>query len=276
LARLSALFARANQGELFALHVIHVPRQIGVADGRAFLRQGRPLLEEVISVAREFEVPVRTMIRLGREISDSILSTTRERAVDLMVLGWPAHTRHPQPEAFGSIIDLLARNPPCDLAVVRFRRGELPTRILVPIAGGPNARLALELAITEADSLEQSGQKRPEIVALNIVSNAQQNDPAAREARRQALLAELDIAGWPLELRLVSGQNIVERILEEAADFDQIIIGASAEGLLEQSLFGSIPHRVAEEALINVIMVKHHDIVKFGLRRWLGWSKKRS
>ena len=72
-----------------------------------------------------------------------------------------------------------------------------------------------------------------------------------------------------LELRLTFADDVVRSILHEAADFDQIIIGASEERLLEQTLFGSIPQRVAEEALTNVIMVKQHDLVKFGLRRWL-------
>jgi hypothetical protein len=47
------------------------------------------------------------------------------------------------------------------------------------------------------------------------------------------------------------------------------LFSASEERLLDQSLFGSIPQRVAEEALSTVLMVKSHDPVKFGLRRWL-------
>jgi APA family basic amino acid/polyamine antiporter len=79
----------------------------------------------------------------------------------------------------------------------------------------------------------------------------------------------LEIGELPLEMRVVPASDVVDGILGEAANFDQIIIGASEEGLLEQTLFGSIPQRVAKEALTTVIMVKSHDIVKFGLRRWL-------
>ena len=272
LARLGALFALPNHGELFALHIIRVPIQMGVNDGRAFLRQSRPLLEEVIAIGREADVPVRTMVRLGRDIGDSIISAARGRNADLMVVGWPVPT-HRQQEAFGTILDLLAKNPPCDLAVVRFRRTEPPTRILVPVAGGPNARLALELALTQADALENQGHRRPEVVALNLVLDGINGDDL--EQRRQDLLDNLDIADWPIELRLVYTTDVVHGILDEATDFDQIIIGASEEGLLEQSLFGSIPQRVAEEALTTVVMVKRHDLVKFGLRRWLGRQRQK-
>lgn len=271
LARLGALVAHANHGELFALHVIRVPRQIGVNDGRAFLRQGRPILEEIVDIVQEFDVPVRTMLRLGRNVGDSIISAARERQTNLMVLGWPAHISR-QEEAFGTIIDLMAKNPPCDLAVVLLRRTGPPARILVPVAGGPNTRLAIELAVTQADAYEQRDRKRPAVVALNLILD-DANDEIV-EQRRQALIDEFDLANLPLEVRLTHATDIVQGILNEATHFDQIIIGASEEGLLEQSLFGSIPQRVAEEAVATVIMVKSHDLVKFGLRRWFKWSRR--
>ena len=111
LAWLGGLFAQANHGELFALHVISVPRQIGVSDGRAFLRQSRPILEEVVQVGRQIDVPVRTMLRLGRNVADSIISVARERETDLLLLGWPGYT-HSRGQAFGTIIDLMSATPP--------------------------------------------------------------------------------------------------------------------------------------------------------------------
>jgi nucleotide-binding universal stress UspA family protein len=163
----------------------------------------------------------------------------------------------------------MSKNPPCNLAVARLRRAGLPTRILVPIAGGPNTRLALELAITEADTIEQRTGNRPEVVALNLLLDGADHGKDALGQHRRALLEELEIADWSLELHLAPADDVVQGILKEAQGFDQIIVGASEERLLEQSLFGSIPQRVAEEALVTVIMVKRHAEVKFGLRRWL-------
>ena len=93
LANLATLFAKANHGELFALHVIKVPPQLGVTEGRNFLEQGRPLLEDVIGVGQTFDVPVRTMLRLGRDVARSMVSVARERETNLMILGWPGYTR---------------------------------------------------------------------------------------------------------------------------------------------------------------------------------------
>ena len=157
--------------------------------------------------------------------------------------------------------------------MAHLRQSELPQRILVPIAGGPNTRLALQLAITEADAIEHRTGDRPEVVALNLMAAASDTDQ--RENRRLTLLRDLDIEEWPIELRVIPASDIVQGILHEAAHFDQIVVGASAEGLLEQSLFGSIPHRLAEEAMTTVIMVKRYNPVKFGLRRWLTWPRSK-
>ncbi len=178
LANLATLFAKANHGELFALHVIKVPPQLGVIEGRNFLEQGRPLLEDVIGVGQTFDVPVRTMLRLGRDVARSMVSVARERETNLMVLGWPGYTQS-KAHVFGSIIDLIGSNPPCDLAVVYMRTSEFPNRILVPIAGGPNARLSLELAITQADAIEQHTGNRPEVTALNLIR--ENSDEQSRE-----------------------------------------------------------------------------------------------
>jgi amino acid transporter/nucleotide-binding universal stress UspA family protein len=268
LARLGGLFAQANHGELFALHITRVPPQMGIMDGRPFLQQARPILNEVVDIGHEHDIPVRTMLRLGRDVADSIIGAARERETNLLLLGWPGFT-HSRGQAFGTIIDLLSKNPPCNLAVARLRQSGTPARILVPIAGGPNARLALQLAITQADAIEQRGESRPEVVGLNLLLSGQSHSEKTVEQQRQALLTGLDIADWPIELRLVPTDDVVQGILTEARHFDQIIIGASEEWLLEQSLFGSIPQRVAEEALVTVIMVKRHDEVTFSLRRWL-------
>ena len=271
LANLATLFAKANHGELFALHVIKVPPQLGVTEGRNFLEQGRPLLEDVIGVGQTFDVPVRTMLRLGRDVAKSMVSVARERETNLMVLGWPGFT-HSKAHVFGSIIDLIGSNPPCDLAVVYMRTAEFPSRILVPIAGGPNARLSLELAVTQADAIEQHTGNRPEVTALNLIG--ENSDEQSREQRRKDLLRELEIEQWSIELRILPADDIVQGILRASAGFDQIVIGAPEEGVLEQTLFGSIPQRVAEKASTTVVMVKQHHPVKYGLKRWFNRGAK--
>jgi len=120
LGTLAAPIARDKDGEVFALHVVRVPKQLGIADGRFVLKHGKPILESVIAQAKELDVPVNTMIRFGRDVSQAVVATARERDSNLILLGWLGTTSS-EGKAFGSVIDAVSKNPPCDVAMVRFR-----------------------------------------------------------------------------------------------------------------------------------------------------------
>lgn len=153
-----------------------------------------------------------------------------------------------------------------------MRTTDFPSRILVPIAGGPNARLSLELAVTQADAIEQHTGNRPEVLALNLIG--EYSDEHGREQRRRNLLRELDIERLSIELHILPADDIVQGILNASVGFDQIVIGAPEEGVLEQTLFGSIPQHVAEKASTTVVMVKQYHPVKYGLKRWFSRGAK--
>jgi CIC family chloride channel protein len=266
---LGSAVAKDRGGEVFALHVVRVPRQLGITDGRFFLRQGKPVLETVIDEARQRDVPVHTMIRLGRTIASAILETARERGTDLMMLSWPGYTETPE-AAFGRVIDLIAQNPPCDLAVVRFRKREPPRCIVVPTAGGPHAMLAIELAISQARQFKaESGEDA--IVTLLHVLPEDADEIGLAWAERLLI----DIASrydYPLTQRIVRAPDPVTGILRETEDCNLLMIGATGERLFEQRLFGSIPERVARESTKTVIMTKRYWRLKSLLSRVTSWG----
>jgi amino acid transporter/nucleotide-binding universal stress UspA family protein len=252
---LGSAVARDQGGEVFALHVVRVPRQLGITDGRFFLKQGKPILETVIEEARQRDVPVHTMIRLGRTVTNAILGTARERGADLMMLGWPGHTETPE-AAFGSVIDLVTKNPPCDLAVVRFRKRELPRCILVPTAGGPHAALAIKLAISQARQFKTETGEDSAITLLYVLLEGA--DEIAKAWARRMLSDVADRYDYPLTQKVVIAPDVVSGILKEAEKCNLLMIGATGERLFEQRLFGSIPEQVARETTKTVIMTKRY------------------
>jgi len=254
LSILGSAIAKDQDGELFALHVVRVPLQLSLSEGRHFLREGKPLLEEVIRQAKEVEVPVHTMIRMGHNVGKAIIDTAIKRESNLILLGWPGYTES-KDKAFGRVIDYVSRNPPCDLAVVRFRKREELRRILVPTAGGPNTSLALELAISQARQYEEQAGIKPTITALYVVRGGEEEDRWAGRMLEQTV-APYD---YPLETKVVTAPDVVTGILKEAEGYNLVILGATREGLFEQLLWGAIPRRVAEECPKTVIMVKRHQ-----------------
>ena len=260
LGRLGAMLAAVHDGELFALHVIRVPKALTISEGRIFLRHGRNVLEAAIEAGKEFGVPVRTMIRLGRNIGQTIMNTARERNANLMLLGWPGYT-HSRDVAFGSVIDLISKNPPCDMAVVRFRRQwEAPKRLLLPCRGrGPNVRLAFSLArdiVTFYANPEHDGLQIP-IVALHVMTPGRPPEEAEQFRQQMELLA--DELGITIEVLEHPADNVVTGIVEAIRPDDVVIMGASEQGVFEQRLFGNIPEQVMRLSPATILMCKSYQ-----------------
>lgn len=254
LGKIGAVLAHDHGGEVFALHVVRVPPQLTLSDGRLFLKEGRAHLETVIQQARERNVPVHTMIRLGRDVAEAVRQTVMEHASDLIVLGWPGYT-NTAGRLFGSVIDPIVDNPPADIAVVRYRKFRPLRSILVPVAGGRNARLAVRTAI----SMARQGQDGPTQVAVMHVlpSGAAETDRVRADKYIQQA-----IEGNPyqsLERLVVEGDNVLEAVLQTARDYDLIVMGTTDEPLLRNLLLGNLATRIAKDAEVTVLMVKRRS-----------------
>ncbi|MBU0492894.1 MAG: amino acid permease [Chloroflexi bacterium] len=271
---LGAAIAWAHDGEVLALHVVRVPVQLSISDGRVFLKEGRPILETAIRQAKQVNVPVHTMIRLDRSIDRAIRETARERQVDLMILGWPGYTES-EDRAFGSVIDDMAQDPPSDLAVVRFREREAPHSIMLPTAGGLNAALALELALAQAREYQHRTNEQPRIVVFTVMRPG--TSPEDQKHLQQNVARITNGIDYPIETKMTFAPDIVEGILAEAEHHNLVIMGATEEGPFERLFFGTIPERVARQCPKTVIMVKRYrGPVRFWLQRLWGALTGRS
>ncbi len=260
LGKLGAMLAAVHDGELFALHVIRVPRAMTISEGRIFLRHGRHVLEAAIEAGKSFDVPVRTMIRLGRNIGQTIMNTARERRANVMLLGWPGYT-HSRDVAFGSVIDLISKNPPCDVAVVRFRRPwEAPQRLLLPCRGrGANVRLAFALArdIVSFYAQPEQGGHEIDICALHVVTPGQPAEEVEAFRRQIGRLAEE--LGVRVQVLEQEAEHVVAGIVGVIRPDDVVIMGASEQGVFEQRLFGNIPEQVMRLSPSTIIMCKSYQ-----------------
>jgi amino acid transporter len=255
LGRWGSLLAKEHDGGVLALHVVKVPPPLTLSDGRLFLREGRPLLQSVIDQARKIDVPVHTMIRLGRNVPDAILKTTAENASDLILFGWPGLSRLNEP-LFGSVIDRIVANPPADIAILRQRPYDRLEKILVPVAGGPNGRLAVDVA----QALARNTPEQTRVLVIHIAVPT--IDPVQAEARahnafRRATGGRID----GFELRILPASTPVEGILMAAEDCDLVVIGATMEPMFRNLLMGNVSQRVAAGAHCPVIIVKRRSTV---------------
>lgn len=251
-------WAQENEAEILALHVVRVPTQLSIRQGRMFLAEGKALLERVIAAAKEANVPVHSMIRLGRDEVKGIFRTARQRRASLMVLDWRGYTRS-RGRRFGHVIDRLVDNPPCDVAVVSYKGlGELK-RILVPASGGPHAVLAASLAAQLGVHFDAS------VTMLNICTY--ECTPEEQERRLNRLKATTGGIDFPFEYQVLPASDTVEGILAQAVDYDLVLVGAASRRPFDRILFGNITERLAAQCPRTVIMVKRRDPLEAILRR---------
>jgi len=254
LGQIGAIIAKANQGEVFALHVVRVPPQLTLGEGRLLLKEGRPYLETIIQQAKQLDVPVHTMIRLGRQVAEAVRKTAEEDASDLIVLGWPGYT-NTAGLLYGSVIDPIVDNPPTDIAVVRYRERRPLGSILVPVAGGPNSRRAVRLAVSMAMSGDQGPAK---VILLHVIPiGARTRNKVRAEQVFNYVLEGIEYEH--IERRLVEGQSVVDTVLEQAEGCDLIVTGATEEPLFRNLLFGNIVEQIARRAEVTVILVKRRS-----------------
>ena len=260
LGRIGAIVAQDNGGEVLALHVIKVPPQLTLGEGRLMLKEGRPFLETVIQQGKAFDVPVHTVLRLGRRVADAVRKTVEENAADLVVLGWPGYT-NTAGRMFGSVIDPIVDDPPSDIAIVRYRAYRQLRAILVPVGGGPNSRRAVKLALSMARS-ETNAPVKVTLLHVLPLGAGETGHVRAEQVFRYCLEG---IDYQPIEKVVLVGQDLPTAVLAFAKDrekgqpYDLIIIGATNEPLFKNLLVGSIPERIAKEADVTVIVVKRRS-----------------
>lgn len=256
LGKIGAILAQDYGGEVLALHVVKVPPQLTLGEGRHLLKEGRPFLETVIQQAKEREVPVHTMIRLGRNVAEAVRTTALENASDLIVLGWPGYT-NTAGRLYGSVIDPIVDNPPTDIAIVRYREYRPLRSILVPVSDGPNSRRAVRLA---AGMARASGNGPVKLVLMHVVPMGARSASLVRAGQCLDYVLE-GVDCESAEKRLTEGADVVDTIIEEAnvGQHDLIVVGATEEPLFRNLLMGSISGQIARRAPVTVVMVKRRS-----------------
>src|SRR5215207_1510201 len=229
----------AARGRVVALGIVEIPDALGFGEGASAARLERQRLGRLLRLKQSPSMEVRPLVRVTTQVWEGILEAAREEEADLILFGWKGWTGS-EHRIFGGTIDEVVRNAPCDIAVVKQRPLGGTRRILVPVRGGPHARLTLELALGLAERYDAT------VTALHIMPPGL---PAAVEqAERQgiaALLADMPLAAR-VQQSMVVAASVEQAILQEAARHQLVIMGATPGEPDTPFLFGDITEAVAQ------------------------------
>jgi nucleotide-binding universal stress UspA family protein len=265
LIKMAVILGQAREeSTLAALSVVNMPGSTPLEMAQEVLdrqENGRKaLLKRVADYAHEQGIPVRTLLRATRGISAGILGVIEARgSVGLTLMGWRGQLSTQR--VTGSVVKGVVRGAQCDVAVLRNRGVEKIKRVLVPVGGGPHARLALRLGWDIARAEGGS------LTALRILPEAGEVDlEVEMDVLRQLVEDELGEIPQEVAFSLKRYDSVVEGILaeasgqtEEQASHDLIAIGASEEWFLRSLLFGSIPDQVTDGVNCSVLMVRKYE-----------------
>ena len=258
--------ARENDGEILVMNVVTVPQQTPLSEGRQFVDEQREVLDRAIDIGEAADVPVGGTIRIGHDVSQAILNTIEHGDVNAVLLGWRSRPRR-QDFVFGSNVDKVITRAACDVLVERVGpQAEGVDDVLLPTAGGPHAEFAAEVARAIA---------RPNGATVHVINviepganDGERADAEEKIERAAAILADVDV-----DRSIVEGEDVVDAIVEQTADYDITLVGATREALFQQLLFGAIPEEVGRRAESAVIMAKRNIGLTSRMRRWFrGWG----
>ncbi|MBD2211186.1 chloride channel protein [Nostoc linckia FACHB-104] len=267
LLQMAAAIARDRHYEIECVQVILVSRHSSPTETQVRTAKSRRLLRQAEVLAKKWRIPLHTQIRVAHDVAQAILETINERHIDLILMGWKGNTSTPG-RIFGTVVDSIIRQATCDVMLVKLGNGQQSTvnsqqstvngqqsfnRWLVPMAGGPNARMAIKLLpalVTLGDD---------PLIRLTRVFKPSELEPdmtileqSIRQLIHHRKLSSTVIA-CPVEADSVS-QGVINLVKTEG--YDVVVLGASREGLLQQAIQGNIPEAIASGVESTVILVR--------------------
>jgi amino acid transporter/nucleotide-binding universal stress UspA family protein len=241
------------------LHMVPVPDQVPLSDAHKYMLEGKEgILETLLYLGPLF--PVTTHLRYCRNISRGIVSAVREKKTDMLIMGWHGKARgglfH-----LGSTLDPVIERSPCDVVVLKDTGGNRTfKKVLVPLAGGPNSLLALEIASILAE--REQGQ----VTCFNVAGGRKHFDV---EAFLSQNASRISVPPDRLEVKVVPPQPVVEAILRQAQDADLVVLGSTQQPILRQVGRRPVPETVAGRCGKPLVMVKSGLGLRSWLRRWI-------
>ena len=258
LVRLGTAIARARGGELLVLAVVHHAEQRPMSEMRDAAEEVWLSLNRRLARTGHGGVPVRALVRIAPSIAGAILETAAEYRADFLVLA----QRAPEAEAEEPVVAPVFAASSRPMAVLHGRLTDASERIVAASAGGPHAPTALELA--DALAAGDDGAGEPPVL-LAVAGRRRSAEVVSKAAARTA--AQADIRA-PLEPTVIEARAAAEGILNDAGKEDVLILGASIDRLLGQTVLSGLAAEVAEARTGPTIVVKRREQARrFWLRR---------
>ncbi|MBD2439698.1 chloride channel protein [Nostoc sp. FACHB-110] len=268
LLQMAAAIARDRHYEIECVQIMLISRHSSPCETPVRTAKSRRLLRQAEVMAKKWRIPLHTQIRVAHDSAQAILETIQERHIDLILMGWKGNTSTPG-RIFGNIVDTIIRQASCDVVLVKLGNtpesvvnSQLSTitptpqfnRWLIPMAGGPNSRVAIKLL----PALLSLG-NQPEIHLTQVFKPSDlKPDLKILEQAIHQLMRRRPLSNTVFVATPVQADSVAEGVINlvKTQRFDVVVVGATREGLLQQAIQGNIPEAIASGVESTVILVR--------------------
>jgi nucleotide-binding universal stress UspA family protein len=247
----------AKNAHVELLHMVPVPDQVPLADAEKYMSAGREGIMEAMLYLENF-FTISTTLRYCRNIARGIVSAVRQKKVDMLILGWHGRPRH-QLFSLGSTIDPIIERSPCNVVIFKDCGDKDFKNVLVPIGGGRNSLFAMEIASILVD--KDVG----EMTALSIDTGKHLFDA------EEFVKTNLDMFHIPpqrIHVKTVENHHVADAIINEADEYDLVVLGTTRESMIYQISHQTVPERVARECDKPLVVVKASGGIRSWIKRW--------
>jgi chloride channel protein, CIC family len=261
---MAAAIARDRHYEIDCVQVMLIPRHTSPSETQVRTAKSRRLLRQAEVLAKKWQIPLHTQIRVTHDVAQAILETINEQHIDLILMGWKGNTSTPG-RIFGTVVDTVIRQATCEVVLVKLGKTQYPSpsslssppplfnRWLVPMAGGPNSRLAIQLL----PALITLGNE-PQIRLTQVFKPSElKPDMSVLEQAIRHLMRRRKLSSTVVALP-VQADSVAEGVINlvKTEGYDVVVLGASREGLLQQAIQGNIPEAITSGVESTVILVR--------------------
>ncbi len=229
--------ARCLAQEVTLVGLVCVPAGEPVSASTFKAREVRQRLRD-LAPATDPQMRRKAEVHVSYSPWDELKGVLAADEPDVLVLDWNGQV---QTSALAVGLDEVLARPVCDVVLVRGPFPPPPHRVLLPMRGGPHAELALRLGLS----------LRPaHITTLHLTPPGIYSDAPFRGLEQ--VLRRLP----EVQMRTAITAEPVATILENAKDFDLVVMGVTAQPLNSKVSLGSVADRMLQESPAAVMAVK--------------------
>ncbi|UOY09496.1 amino acid permease [Methanonatronarchaeum sp. AMET6-2] len=261
--------ARHKNPELIVVNVIEVPPQTSPAQvelEEERVQHQQELLENALEFAEELDVGLRTRALVGRSVSKAVLSVIREEKADEVIVGWKGRRKRRE-YVLGSTIDPIVSEASCEVCLVTWGKKETGD-IVVLVGDGPHTPTAIKKAFDFYETKENTTitllnvRKKQQDVEIDIDELTELGREHVKDMVKKTGIEEMP--DYEIEIKLA--ENVRKKLYSVSENYDTVVIGATRESSIKQTVFGSLPESLAERMTNNVAMVRGKKKTNLSIR----------